>query len=108
MVFVLHNTTEGAAKVFAERVREIIASVEFESNDGTRFRTSVSIGVTEITAEDSKSRNPEIVQEIIERADKALYVAKGSGKNRTVLHSEIASESCPDSSPRNVLEKAYS
>jgi len=39
---------------------------------------TVSAGVAEFVAEDS-------IEQVVSRADEALYVAKGAGRNRTVV-----------------------
>jgi diguanylate cyclase (GGDEF)-like protein len=58
----------------ADRIRARIAEVDF-SEVGT---ITVSIGVAELTAEDN-------AQDLIDRADQALYEAKKAGRNRCVL-----------------------
>lgn len=61
----------------AERLRETIASTSI-SNQNCQISVTISLGLAEID-------NPQNVNELIERADKALYIAKNNGKNRTVV-----------------------
>jgi diguanylate cyclase (GGDEF)-like protein len=64
---------EGAQKV-AERLREEIAALEFpEISSG--FRITISIGCADYTGD-------ETMDEVIARADAALYLAKDEGRNR--------------------------
>ena len=58
----------------ADRIRARIAEVDFAEAE----KITVSIGVAELTAVDS-------TQELIDRADLALYEAKKTGRNRCVL-----------------------
>ncbi|MDO5575912.1 MAG: sensor domain-containing diguanylate cyclase [Fibrobacter sp.] len=61
----------------AERLRETIASTSI-SNQNCQISVTISLGLAEID-------NPQNVTDLIERADKALYIAKNNGKNRTVV-----------------------
>lgn len=61
----------------AERIRSSVESQRFEK-DGITLRMTVSIGVSNCP----KSANA--VEDLIRTADKALYEAKISGKNRVV------------------------
>ena len=79
-VIVLPSTnTDGAIKV-AECVRGnvFMASIPHEYSDSSPYVT-ISQGVTTYHAGDLRS-----IAEIIESADKALYKAKNSGRNRVV------------------------
>jgi len=58
----------------AEEVRQKIASLEFQ--DYRELKITTSIGVAHLTEEDEE------LQQIILRADKALYYAKNDGRNR--------------------------
>ena len=64
----------------AERMRENISRQEFPqlSDDGPS-RLTVSIGVASFPEDASRS------EELIAKADRAMYIAKFSGKNRTCL-----------------------
>ena len=67
----------GAADV-AERIREGFQHIQFEFG-GISLKATLSVGVTIIDPEDKRYEN------MITRADAALYQAKESGRNRMVL-----------------------
>ena len=68
----LPETTPDDAAAVAERVRNAVAAAEF----GSGIRASVSIGVAGFP------RDGATPDELVEAADKALYAAKGAGRNR--------------------------
>ena len=69
----------------AERVREKIESLQIEHKGSHCGFLTLSSGVTAFTAEDrADSWEP-----VLNRADKALYVAKSDGKNKVCLPDEI-------------------
>lgn len=61
------------AKIFAERLRESIASTDFIA-EGNSVPVTVSLGCAEFVANEEAAR-------FIDRADKALYKAKQEGRN---------------------------
>jgi diguanylate cyclase (GGDEF)-like protein len=71
---VLPETTCEAAAAFAERARAEVAAHEFRC-DGDRYPLTISLGVAGTLGE------PQTSQELIRRADQALYQAKSAGKN---------------------------
>lgn len=60
-----------------DRLRKELASLRFEAENKGSFHVTVSFGLALLDAELSVERS-------IDRADKALYVAKSSGRNRVV------------------------
>jgi diguanylate cyclase (GGDEF)-like protein len=58
-----------------ERLRQIIADIPF-SHEASGFRVTASFGVAWLAAASDSA------EELIGRADEALYAAKGSGRNR--------------------------
>lgn len=72
----LPGSSKDSAVMIAERIRESMGKQVFEFEDQEIFVT-VSIGVATIGEDDT-------LTELIERADKALYDAKSSGRNRVV------------------------
>lgn len=74
-VFLLPDTDESRAKAFAERLRQLIASQAVTYN-GTSMNITISVGVAVF--------NPkwDTLDQLISRADSALYKAKDFGKNR--------------------------
>ncbi len=67
------------AKKMAERMRQSISEMVISIADGYSFRITVSIGVTKFIDTDSSTK------QIYKRADKALYKAKNSGRNRVKI-----------------------
>lgn len=77
-VVILGKTNAKGARIIAERIRNQIANCHLEHN-GDRLSVTVSIGVA-THIRDQK----DTVKELFERADNALYKAKGEGRNRVV------------------------
>ena len=75
---VLREIDQETALLLAERIRRSIEQTTIEHGEA-RFPATVSIGVA-INAEGDRD-----VQDMIERADQGLYIAKKTGRNRTVL-----------------------
>ncbi|GEM_PF-1077130 len=82
---VLPETDLADAERIAERVRENVAGMEFQSDDGSVMgQVTFSIGVSSF----SPSRQNPLA--IIETADRALYKAKTLGRNCVVVYEEAA------------------
>lgn len=80
-VILIGTEARGALKM-AERLRKAVMKKTFSAY-GKGFQTTVSIGISTYQ-DDIHSK-----EELIEKADKALYHAKNSGRNCSVLWSEI-------------------
>ena len=78
----LPSTTEQAALVVAERLRENYAAMTLDLADKT-LKSTVSIGVA-----DSTHAGFEFAS-LVAAADEALYRAKQQGRNRVVAHSSM-------------------
>lgn len=74
----LPNTSIDDGKKVAEKIRQAIAALEFE-----QLSITASIGVSAIC------QSPENPQELLEQADKCLYVAKKNGRNRVIRWDEV-------------------
>jgi diguanylate cyclase (GGDEF)-like protein len=72
-------------RIAAERMRKAVASYDFRVK-GEKVRITISLGVSDFPG-DATEKN-----DLIEKADKALYHAKESGRNRVVLYSELKHE----------------
>lgn len=82
-VVVLGKTDAEGAKIIAERIRQQIAEINI-THDGKTIATTVSIGIA------TRSRTEkEHINDLFERADKALYLAKKTGKNRVISSVEV-------------------
>ncbi|MDX1560259.1 MAG: diguanylate cyclase, partial [Marinobacter sp.] len=66
------------AEALAERIRADVEALRIE-HDGRSFGVTTSIGLTELTPEDSGPR------EVMARADEGSYIAKSRGRNRVVV-----------------------
>lgn len=78
----LVETDEKKAFMVAERLRKKLSEVVV-STDAISFHFQVSIGAANIRDNDAK------IEDILKRADQALYKAKNLGRNRVVASSEI-------------------
>lgn len=68
----------------AERIRSIIADTPFKEKNITANIT-VSIGVSTIMFDNARDDNIEVIgQELLQRADKALYKAKQNGRDQVI------------------------
>ena len=85
VVLLPHIGYEGA-ELLAERLRKKIMDLSFNAGSGLSFQTSVSIGVASYP-EDPVDRK----ETLLFYADKALYRAKGNGRNRVYLYRNIES-----------------
>jgi len=72
---ILHNADISAAQDVAERIRSRFARAAFQSGGGKAVYMTISIGVAQLRPDE----NPD---ELLSRADQALYQAKQSGRNR--------------------------
>lgn len=78
---VLTGSNNKTSKVFAERFRKSVEALSI-SNGDKNVKITVSIGLTEF------SDDIDDYKELIERADKALYESKRSGRNRITIYSK--------------------
>ncbi|WCR58598.1 MAG: Response regulator PleD [Wolbachia endosymbiont of Ctenocephalides felis wCfeF] len=79
-VIVMPDTNISDAYTVAERIREIIATEPFVlSGEDTTHSVTVSIGIAEMQKSDLDN-----IKKFIVRADRYLYKAKNSGRNRVV------------------------
>jgi diguanylate cyclase (GGDEF)-like protein len=74
-VVLLRKTTEKGARIIAERLRKEICLLSIEVK-GQTIKPTVSIGISTRNAEQK-----EHIKDLFDRADKALYRAKQSGRN---------------------------
>ena len=74
------SNAQGAFKI-AERVREEIMKMSFVGND-SKFSVTTSCGVAELNRDYMKNTD-----QLISVADNAMYEAKNSGRNKTIIGS---------------------
>ena len=73
-LLILTNTGRRGAQIAAENIRQHAKDLELPGA-GPGFRMSISIGVTEYNGGES-------IEQMLMRADEALYKAKGAGRDR--------------------------
>jgi two-component system, cell cycle response regulator len=83
-IAILPEANEEAVTQFAERVRAAVEEYEYR-NDDKRIHMTLSAGVASATA--SELERPD---DLIKIADRALYEAKESGRNRVIRASALA------------------
>jgi diguanylate cyclase (GGDEF)-like protein len=80
-VVALPETTPDGAAAVAESLREAVARMPIEAGDGLRLDVTVSIGVAAWTGQE--------LEDLVDRADRALYAAKAAGRDRVVLEPAV-------------------
>lgn len=80
---VMPGATEEEAMAKGEEIRKAVESMVVKNpNDGTDLKVTLSVGVSSFRTTDRSNKD------LIERADKALYQAKHSGRNRTICYKD--------------------
>ena len=79
-VILLPETAESAALEAGERIRTAVENTAFDL-DGSQIKTTVSIGIASFPAH-AKS-----MEDLMNKADQALYASKTAGRNRVSLFS---------------------
>lgn len=77
----LDNTNTHSALVVAERLRQSIANLEVEGENGEKVHFTVSIGV--VSSEQTVS-----LDILLRQVDDAMYLAKNNGRNRVEIYDE--------------------
>ncbi len=78
----LEGTDAQGAKILAERIRQEVEEQTFDSPLG-QFKSTLSLGIATYPSQGAHK------QQLIERADKALYYAKEHGRNQVVFAGDI-------------------
>jgi two-component system cell cycle response regulator len=82
-VVVMPETNMGVATTVAERLRQVVADQPFTAITADhKLEVTISVGVAEVDV-----TGGETTTSLINRADKALYVAKSKGRNRVMCWS---------------------
>jgi diguanylate cyclase (GGDEF)-like protein len=82
---ILPGTDAGGARKIAERLRKAVMAKTFTA-DGKSLKVTISIGIA-TSPDDAGSK-----EELIEKADQALYSAKDGGRNMAVVWAETGRE----------------
>jgi diguanylate cyclase (GGDEF)-like protein len=81
-VIVLAGAAEDGARIFSERLRKSVEDLEVLSDRAQKVPVRISIGVAFLEVNDTADA-------LIGRADRAMYEAKTSGRNRVVLSATV-------------------
>ena len=98
-VLAMSRTSAERARERAEQLRNSIAELDILAPDGGPVRITASLGL-------GSWRRGEHSDALVERADKAMYQAKVSGRNRVVTDTERAADGPSASAAREPLEAA--
>jgi two-component system, cell cycle response regulator len=79
-VVVMPQTETQGAGTIAERLREAVEGMDIPV-DGQTVKLTVSVGVATYVPQSIKLT----IEEFIDKADKALYDAKNSGRNKVII-----------------------
>ena len=79
----LTGVDAAAALVVAERLR-LLASELIPLEDGRLLDITVSVGVAAVQADDAR------FDQVLGRADAALYLAKNRGRDQVAIHASVA------------------
>lgn len=80
-VLMLPKTDIKGAFTLAEKIRKSVQELRIEADNGVEVNFTISLGVSEFIVGDEN----ENVEEVLKRADRALYSSKRSGKNRVSI-----------------------
>lgn len=83
-IVILPDTSAKQALPVAERIRASVAAIPVEADQQEPFAVTLSMGIADMRREPMD----ENVEQIIQRADEALYQAKHNGRNRVVIFGE--------------------
>jgi diguanylate cyclase (GGDEF)-like protein len=86
-ILALPNTDLDGARATAERIREHVRSLKWESQ-GRPFRVTLSIGVASFLPQPEQAGTASL-QTLIREADEALYYCKGTGRDRVRAHQDL-------------------
>jgi diguanylate cyclase (GGDEF)-like protein len=95
---VARDTSSRNAEILAERVRHHIAALTFEVPGG-RASVTVSIGVLSI----SPPMDEIELESILDTVDRALYEAKGAGRNCVRVAGHVPVHTAPSRAPRHTV-----
>ncbi len=81
---VLPNTPIDQGVLVSERIREHVEKATFKDQDNNSFKVTISLGISSFTEDQNKTEKA-----LINESDQALYKAKNSGKNQTIIFKNI-------------------
>lgn len=84
-VFALPCTTINGARKFADRIREMVAELTWYLDESS-FQVTLSIGISEMGEREMDIE--QLIHELLDESDRALYMCKELGKNQVSIFSE--------------------
>lgn len=84
-LLILDETSKETAEQIGQRILQTVRQTPFDLGTGISVSITVSIGATSARHKDAK------ITELLEHADKALYAAKDSGRNKICWYCEQTS-----------------
>lgn len=81
-VILLPETKLEAARNIAEGLRHLVVDTPIETKIGS-INTTISIGVSLM-----ERTHAETIEQLLSRADRAMYLAKQAGRNRVIIWEE--------------------
>jgi diguanylate cyclase len=79
-LIVLPSTKLDNAKIVGEKIRTRVENSSFSGNNYNNLKVTISIGIAE------NDLNSSHWETLLENADKALYEAKNSGRNKVAIY----------------------
>ncbi len=81
----LVNANSESAMEIAERIRSVIEKQSFSTPEDQLMSVTISIGVATLSTESADIESEKLSEDLVERADQAVYQAKHNGRNLVVL-----------------------
>jgi diguanylate cyclase (GGDEF)-like protein len=81
----LVNANSESALEIAERIRSVIEKQSFPISEDQTMSVTISIGVATLSTESADIESEKLSEDLVERADQAVYQAKHNGRNLVVL-----------------------
>ncbi len=80
-VILMPGVSDNNIEAIGEKIRESVASLSLTTEDGTKVPVTVSIGIAQWNSDYA-------IDLVTSRADKAMYVAKNTGKNKVSVYTD--------------------
>ncbi|GMQ92425.1 MAG: hypothetical protein BMS9Abin11_1754 [Gammaproteobacteria bacterium] len=84
-VLLLSDTSQVTAAKIADRLRSLVENMKLKKLLGVSLNVSISIGLAVLSDDYQHSGDQSPSEWLTAQADKALYQAKGSGRNRVIV-----------------------